>query len=151
MKRRSGADLLKLLNNVSVLINKDGISFEGSDGKLEEDNRVLKRLVNFPSLEEWERKAILCEDLKIVRACAMEFCKAKEDLRTSRTGPSRVVDLLSVRAHVWVNFLKLDKVLWYVSGKNGCSSLKLNIHSPKIHQRNNMNKPYTYYFATNQS
>ena len=51
----------------------------------------------------------------------MEFCKAKEDLRTSRTGPSRVVDLLTVRAHVRVNFFKLDNVLWYVAGKNGYS------------------------------
>ena len=146
LKNRSdGADMLKLLNNVSVLVNKDGLSYEGSDGKLEEDNRVLKRMVNFPSLDEWERKAILCEDLKLVRVCAMGFCNVKEDVRTSRTGPTRVVDLLSVRAYVRVNLFKLDNVLWYVAGKNGRSSF---LHNKYIRISSQSNSPLSQLFVS---
>ena len=42
---------------------------------------------------------------------------------------------MSVRAHIQVNYFKLFNILWYVAGKNGCSSLILFLEELRERKR----------------
>lgn len=109
--KESGEEILKLLNEFSIRPNNDGISFEGLDAKLEELNKILKRLVNSPTTEQWLLKSSLFEEFRKLRKVAMEFFGLDEDLRGEREA-SHVIDEMKLTSYLSGNFYGIDKQIF---------------------------------------
>lgn len=118
-------NLLRVLAECSLLQNKNDLYCEGVDAKLEELNRILKRIVNKASGDEWERKAILFEDLRMIREKCFAVFGVKEDKRAGRTAIGRVVDTVILRHFLRTKFEEIDNTCWKCKGSSGTSSKSL--------------------------
>lgn len=104
------ATFLQMIRDVSLMQTKNGGGerFQPTDAILEELNRVLKRIVADPTLEEWMRKSACFQKLKVLNENARANLLIKEDFRDERCIVTHLSDDLKLREHVRSNFGKID-------------------------------------------